>query len=259
MKVFLTLCKKEWMEAWRDKKLIWLPIVIIILAVTQPITNYYLPQILDMAGNLPEGAVIEIPTPSGEEVLIGTLSQLGMIGLAIFVLSVMGTIANERNSGALSLIMARPVQPIQYIGSKWLVNFLIVFISFALGYGLSYYYTNLLFNEVEIHKFLASLGVYSLWLLFAVAVTIIFGTVFKKVGGIAGASLVTIATLALCRSLFPKFFNWSPASASSQVSTYLQTGSWGESFYVMLFVSIALLIGLFLLNVVIFKRYESYQ
>lgn len=112
MNTFLVLFKKEMLEAWRDKKLIWLPIVMSILAISQPISLYYMPEILEKSVNLPEGAVIKLPVPTGAEVLAGTLSQFGTIGTAIVILSVMGSIAHERNSGSLSLLMARPVQPL---------------------------------------------------------------------------------------------------------------------------------------------------
>lgn len=258
MNVFLTLFKKELQEAWRDKKLVWLPIVISILAISQPISQYYMPQILDMAGGLPEGTVIEIPTPSGAEVLAGTLSQLGIMGTAIFVLSVMGSIAHERNSGALSLVMARPVQAFQYIGSKWAANAVILLLSFVIGYGLCYYYTNLLFSQVEVKQFLGSMAVYSIWILFTLSVSLLCGVIFKKVGGIAGASLLTVAFIALCSSLFPKFMAWSPANAQNQAIHYLTIGSWGDSFTGMISSNVILLFFLFVTTVLLFKRFESY-
>ncbi|MCJ7842717.1 ABC transporter permease [Lederbergia sp. NSJ-179] len=258
MSVFLTLVQKEWIEAWRDKKWVWLPIVISILAISQPLSQYYMPQILDMAGNLPEGTVIEIPVPTGGEVLAGTLGQLGIMGTAIFVLSVMGSIAYERNSGALSLVMARPVQALQYIASKWVANAVILLFSFALGYGLCYYYTNILFDRVELKTFVGSLAVYSIWILFILSVTLLGGTLFKKAGGIAGGSLVVIAALSLGSSLFPKYMEWSPANAQSQASHYLLTGTWEDSLTIMLIASVFLLAGLFSLTVYSFKRYESY-
>lgn len=258
MKVFFTLFKKEMTEAWRDKKWIWLPIVISILAISQPISQYFLPEILEHAGNMPEGTVIELPTPTGAEVLAGTLSQIGIIGTAIFVLSVMGTIAHERNSGAISLIMARPVHALQYIGSKWAAHALLLLFSFGIGYGLSFYYTNLLFNEVEVQRFIASLAVYSIWILFILAITLLAGTIFKKVGGIAGASILVVAILGLSSSLFPKYMGWSPSNAQSQATHYLMTGTWADSFISMVVVSISLLIIIFLLTVYSFKRYESY-
>ncbi|MBS4161836.1 ABC transporter permease subunit, partial [Klebsiella pneumoniae] len=161
MNSFYMLFQKEWTESWKDGKLFWLPAVLILLGLIQPLSLYYMPQIIDMAGNLPEGAVIDIPRPRSEEVMASTLSQFSTVGTAIFVFSVMGSIVNERNQGSLSLVMARPVSPLQYIGSKWLQHVLLVLASFAVSYGLAFYYTNLLFGKVEFERFLFSLSVYS--------------------------------------------------------------------------------------------------
>lgn len=259
MKTFLTLFQKEWLEAWRDKKLIWLPIVMMILAMSQPIALYYMSDILAGAGNLPEGAVIDIPVPSGEEVLSSTLSQFNLIGTAIIVLSVMGIISHERNSGALSLVMARPVQPLQYISSKWLAHAIILIISFGVSYALAYYYTVLLFNDVSLVRFFASFAIYCLWIVFAMTVTLSVGTMLKKAGGIAGASLLLIAGLSLANTLFPKFTKWSPANAFSEANQFLLTGNWGDTFYPMLITSSVLIIGLILLATSLFKRFESYS
>ncbi|MBO0991784.1 ABC transporter permease [Bacillus sp. SD088] len=258
MSVFLTLVQKEWVEAWRDKKWIWLPIVISLLAISQPISQYYMPQILDMAGNLPEGTVIEIPVPSGGEILAGTLGQLGIMGTAIFILSVMGSIAHERNSGALSLVMARPVQALQYIASKWVAHAIILLFSFTLGYSLSYYYTNLLFEQVEIKAFLGSLVIYSVWVLFVLTVTLLVGVLLKNVGGIAGVSVIVLAILSLGDSLFPKYMKWSPSNAQSKASDYLLTGIWEDSLTLMITSSLLILVGLFIVTILSFKRYERY-
>lgn len=259
MKTFLTLFQKEWLEAWRDKKLIWLPIVMIILAVSQPIALYYMSDILSSSGNLPEGAVIDIPVPSGEEVLSSTLSQFNLIGTAIIVLSVMGSISHERNSGALSLVMARPVQPLQYISSKWFAHAIILIVSFGISYGLAYYYTILLFHDVSLVRFFASFAIYCLWIVFAMTVTLSVGTMLKKAGGIAGTSILFIAGLSIASTLFPKFTKWSPANAFSEANQFLLTGNGDDTFYPTVITTCLLIIGLVLLAASLFKRFESYS
>lgn len=258
MNAFITLLQKEWLEAWRDKKLIWLPIVFSILAVSQPISLYYMPEILDKAGNLPEGAVINIPTPSGEEVLSSTLSQFGIIGTAIIVLSMMGIISHERNSGVLSMVMARPVQPLQYIGSKWVAHAVILMLSFGLGYGLAYYYTIVLFHDVSFSRFLLSFAVYAVWILFTMTVTLCVGTVLRKTGGIAGASLLLAAGLSLIGTLFPKLTTWSPVNAHAEATHFLLTGSGGDAFFSMVIMSSLLIVLFFFIATFCFKHFESY-
>lgn len=258
MKIFLTLFQKEWLEAWRDKKLLWLPIVMILTAVSQPIALYYMADVLEGAGNLPEGSVIEIPLPSGEEVLASTLSQFDIIGTAIVVLSVMGIISHERSSGALALVMARPVAALHYIASKWLAYAFILIFSFTVSYGFAYYYTIHLFQGVSLGRFFASSAIYCLWILFVMAVTLTVGTMIKKTGGIAGVSLLLAAGLSLLSSLFPEYMKWSPANASREANHFLLTGEWGDAFYPAVIASSFLIMGLFMLAILLFKRFESF-
>lgn len=43
--------KQEWRESWSNKRLIWIPIVLMLLASMQPLTLYFLPDILASGGN----------------------------------------------------------------------------------------------------------------------------------------------------------------------------------------------------------------
>ncbi|OAZ61931.1 ABC transporter permease [Bacillus licheniformis] len=258
MNSFFMLFQKEWTESWRGGKLLWLPVILILLGLIQPLSLYYMPQIIDMAGNLPEGSVIDIPRPRGEEVMASTLSQFGTVGTAIFVFSVMGSIVHERNQGSLSLVMARPVSPLQYIGSKWLQQVLLVLVSFAASYGLAFYYTNLLFGKVEFDRFLFSLSVYSIWIIFVMSVTMFFSALFRHIGGIAGMSICFIAFVSLAGSLFPRFTEWMPDKAKSQADYFIMHGSWDHAFGWMVFSSLGIVILLFMCTVFVFKRYESY-
>ncbi|KKK38623.1 membrane protein [Mesobacillus campisalis] len=258
MKNFFILFKKEMKESVRNGKWIWLPIVLMIIGVSQPLTSYYMPQILEAAGNLPEGAVIDIPTPTGEEVLIGTLSQYGTIGSLLFVLSMMGVISQERQNGSLTLVMVRPVSAMQYIGSKFLAQLSILFSALAASYLLTWYYTNLLFNYVPWQLMLTSFLVYSLWIVFIAAVTIFAGTLLRSSGGIAGASILFLSLISLLTTLLPKYMKWSPASLRTQASTLLMEGPWDSASWLVVYSTIGLSLLLFSLAVFGFKRFESF-
>lgn len=48
------LYRKEMLEMTRSYKLIWIPVVFIILGIMQPLTTYYLPEILKASGDVPQ-------------------------------------------------------------------------------------------------------------------------------------------------------------------------------------------------------------
>ncbi|WP_245804709.1 hypothetical protein [Halobacillus hunanensis] len=90
---WMTVFKTESIGAWRNYKWIWVPLVFILLGIMDPLTTYYLPQILESVGGLPEGATINIPTPPPADVFMMSISQFNMIGVAVLILMSMGTIA----------------------------------------------------------------------------------------------------------------------------------------------------------------------
>src|SRR5690606_11651471 len=108
------LFKKEWIEMTRNFKILWIPLVFILLGIMQPVTSYYLPEIIKAAGELPEGAVFEIPMPTPQEVLVQTFGQYSQIGILVLVLAFMGIVAAEKNSGVSDIILVKPVSFANY-------------------------------------------------------------------------------------------------------------------------------------------------
>ncbi|WP_400245251.1 ABC transporter permease [Niallia sp. JL1B1071] len=258
MRNFLTLFQKEMLESKRNGKWIWLPVVMMILGVSQPITTYYMPQIIEKAGNLPEGTKIEFPVPTGAEVLAATLSQYGTIGTLLFVLATMGIISHERQNNVLILIMARPVSAFQYIACKWSSQVIIALTSLFLSYVLTWYYTNLLFLPVRWIDALTSFLIYSLWIIFILTFTIWLGTLLRNTGGIAGVSLTFLAVLSLLTGLITKYMKWSPATLRNEATSILMHNQSIDTFLLPVFSTIGLSVILFVLAVFTFRRLERF-
>lgn len=254
----MVLFKKEMKESVRSGKWIWLPIVLIVIGISQPLTSYYMPQILEMAGNLPEGAVIDIPMPSGAEVLMGTMSQYGTIGTLLFVLALMNVISQERQTGSLSFVMMRPVSATEYMASKYMAQLCILLVSLAASYLLTWYYTNILFDPVPWNLMVVSLVVYSLWIVFLTAVTLFVGTLLRNSGGIAGASMMFLAVMSLLTTLFPKYMEWNPANLRAEASIILLEGEWLRSTSLTVTSTLALSLLFFGLAVYAFKKFERF-
>lgn len=210
-----SMIQKELLELARSFKLLWVPLVFVVLGIMQPIMNYYLPVIIEKAGNMPEGAVINIPLPSGAEVLAATLQQYGTLGVLILVLVFMGVVSGERNSGAASLILVKPVSVFSFIASKWLAMLLLTWGSLLAGYAASWYYTGLLFSYVPFGLFGGSFLVYGLWLTFVVSMTLLFSTLLRSAAGAAFSTLGLTVVLSLLAGLFPKYFGSNPGALSS--------------------------------------------
>lgn len=148
--------KQEWREAWSNKRLIWIPIVLMLLASMQPLTLYFLPDILASGGNLPEGAVIDLPTPTPEEVLISVSEQLRQIGLLVVLLSAMHTFSHERTNGTLAWLKSLQIPTSRIVVSKWAHYVLLTVGGLLLAQLAAAYYTLILFEPFDVPAFLVS-------------------------------------------------------------------------------------------------------
>lgn len=224
MSQWLTILQKEILEMWRNFKWIWFPISFILLGVSEPLTTYYMPTILDSFGDLPEGAVIELPTPAPAEILYQSISQYNTLGILIIVLASMGIIAAERKSGVAELILVKPVSYTSYILAKWFGALLLVLFSYFIGLFTSWYYVMILFEQIPFTDLLVAYGLFALWLTVVLTITIFFNALFKSQGVVGFISLTSVIILNLITSTFSRWLEWSPAQLPSYTSSYLISG-----------------------------------
>lgn len=257
MRQWMVLYEKEMLEMWRGGKWIWVPIVFLILGLTQPISSYYLPEILNAAGGLPEGAVIQIPLPKPPEVLVETLSQYGTMGILILVLAMMGIVSSERTGGVAAMILVKPVKFASYITAKWAGQLTLGLVSFAAGYGISWYYTGILIGSVDAGKALAGFAVYSLWLVFVMTLTLLLSTCLRGNGAVAFVTLFIAAALSIVSTIFKRYMGWSPGRLSDHAGSFLVTGSGQSAFTASLIVTV-LLIGAMVAAAVYVLRHQEF-
>lgn len=256
MKEWLTLLNKEFLEMARNYKLVWIPMVFILIGLLDPITTYFLPQILKSAGGLPEGAVIEIPTPSAEEVFIMSMGEYQTLGVLIVALSLMGTIAGETKSGVAQLILVKPVSYFSYITSKWVGGLLLFIFSLLIGSISSWYYTGVLFEFIPFTDYISSFSIFGLWYIFVITTVVFFSAVMKQPGGAAVASLGAIFIINMLGNAFSHLVEWSPTQLSSYSTQILLTGTVSEHLVPASVLTILVIMVTLYSAVVILKRRE---
>ena len=179
MTQFKTLLLKEWRESWRSFKFIWIPIVFILLGVSDPLLNYFMEDIMNSVGNMPDGFSMMMPELHPADLLAASTSQFQTIGLIVFIATYIGTFSKERQNGTATLLYVRPISFTEMFFSKWIVASCVAIISATAGYAGSLYYTVLLYGKVDPARFLAMLGTYYIWLLFVMAVIVAMSAAFK--------------------------------------------------------------------------------
>ena len=256
MSQWLTLFQKEILEMWRNFKWIWVPITFILLGVKEPLTSYYLPQIIKSFGGLPEGAVIEIPPPTAGAVLASGLSQYSTIGVLIIVLGTMGVIAGERKSGVAAMILVKPVSYFSYVTSKWAGSLLLVWFSLFIGYLSTWYYTGQLFEWVAFGEFLQSFVLYGLWLTVVLTVTVFFSSSLLAPGMAGFISLALIIVVSIVSGALSHLLEWSPSQLTSYASALLTVGELPDDTMPTSLLAILVIVILLWLSVFLFKKKE---
>ncbi|MCM3692670.1 ABC transporter permease subunit [Neobacillus niacini] len=256
MSQWMTLFQKEILEMWRNFKWIWVPITFILLGVSEPITSYYLPEIIKSFGGLPEGAVIDIPPPTAGAVLASGLSQYSTLGVLIIVLGTMGVIAGERKSGVAAMILVKPVSYLSYVTSKWAGSLLLVWFSLFSGYLSTWYYTGQLFEWVAFGEFLHSFVLYGLWLTVILTLTVFFSSALLSPGMAGFISLALALVVSIISGALSHLLEWSPSQLTSYASALLVTGELPEDTLLAILISILLIIVLLWLSVFLFKKKE---
>jgi len=256
MNDLIVLFQKEWRENTRNFKIVWIPLVFIFFGITEPVTNYYLPQILEAVGNIPEGAMFPFPEFTPAQILMSTMGQYQFIGMLVLVLGFMGTISRERKNGTGTLIYVRPISFLSYFLSKWKVVSIISLGSVWLGLLAAWYYTELLFGNVPVSDFLAFAGTYSVWILFVISI-VLAASSWLPTGGAAGVSLALVLIIQIVDSLLGTYWTISPWKISTYATQWLTGGPDLSNFWWSMTVTILSIIALVAFGVWMSKRNAS--
>lgn len=238
---WLTMFKKEMLESSRNYKWIWVPVSLILLGIMDPITTHFMPIILDSVGNLPEGAVIEIPTPPPAEVMMMSIGQYNLIGTLIIVLTTMSLISGELKSGVAELVLVKPVKYTNYVTAKWSANLVLLWASYLLGMISSWYYINLLFGDLSFSHVIVGSMFYGIWLTFVVTVTIFVSTLFKFPGLVGFISIILVIVMTVLTNVLSHILEWSPALISSYVYNVFLSGEISKNLIGAVIISVVLI------------------
>ena len=209
MQQFKALLLKEWRESYRSLKMLWIPLVFVLLGVSDPLVNYFMDDILQAVGNMPEGFSMTMPELQPADLLQASTGQFQSIGLLVLIAAYIGTFSRERQNGTATLLYVRPLSFRALFFSKWLVASFVAILSAIAGYVGSMYYTVLLYGQVEWSKFLAMILVYCLWLILVMAITVAMSAAFKTVVA-ATVTIVIIPVGLIIDALVGGFWNISP-------------------------------------------------
>ncbi|MBK3493517.1 ABC transporter permease subunit [Viridibacillus sp. YIM B01967] len=242
------LLQKEWRDHVRNLKILWIPIVFVLYGIMQPVMFYYMEDIMKAVGNMPEGVDMGITDMTSADVMASTVGQFHLIVALIVILSFMGVISKERKNRTAALLYVRPISFSAYYLSKLSGATIVALLSTVLGLLASFYYTMILYDEMDVWKCAALIGTYSLWVLFVVTVTLTASAVFST--GVAGtlAFLLTYF-MQLIDSIIGQFWTVSPWKLGTYAITWLVAEPDSSDFWLSVVVTVIAILLLVIIGI----------
>jgi ABC-2 type transport system permease protein len=187
---FKALLKKELREQWRTYKLLIVGGLFLFFGISTPLILNYLPHILELSG---ENVNIEFPPPTAIESLNEFAATIAQVGVLAAVLIAMGAIAREKERGTAAMLLVKPVGREAFVVSKLVATSAVFIVALVLGAAACYTYTVMLIESGDLGGFIVLTLLMVLFLVFCLAVTLLYSSVFRSsllAGGVALATLI---------------------------------------------------------------------
>ncbi|WP_148300259.1 ABC transporter permease [Paenibacillus sp. JCM 10914] len=197
------MLQKEFLEMIRSYKIAIILLIFIVLTVMQPVMFKLLPQLLKDLSDLPNGSVIQIPTPDATTIMATSLGKFGVIGSIVVIIMTMGTIVNERLSGVASLVLVKPIGKSGYYWAKIISNSILVAISMLIAMAITAITTDLLFDSVDYYRILLATLIYIPYLILGVFLAVSASAIAKSPAVAGGIAILIHFSL----SFVPTFMN----------------------------------------------------
>ncbi|HLS23590.1 MAG TPA: ABC transporter permease [Pseudogracilibacillus sp.] len=254
MAQWLILYRHEMLYRWRNKQIVWLPLVMAIIAILDMLTYYYLPEVIELSGGLPEGAVFEVPSIEPYEAIIMGLDQLSLIGTLIIVAIAMGTIASERKSGVAEIMLTKPIHPFYYITAKWFSLVSVTVFSLFIALLLNWYYTTILYGDISFHLFLQVFLFYSLWFVCILSLTMVWNAFSAKPGLVFSLSAIVLFLSFLIQTGFGHKLPYFPLQLTGHLEELLITESISEALVITSIILAGISLIFIIVATIIFER-----
>ncbi|NKI20522.1 ABC transporter permease [Paenibacillus dendritiformis] len=251
------LARKEGLEMVRSYKLLWVPLVFLMLGISQPLVMKYLPDILSWSGSLPPGLDMAFPELQPGAIMAQILNQFGTVGLLVLVLSLMSTVSGEIHAGTAGAVLVRPVSYGAFVASKCLAAAALTLVSFLFGYGAGWYYTEMLFGNVPAAEGVAAGACYGLWMLFAANVTLLMSSWLRSGAASAALTLGLVLLLSLAQSWRIPGARYLPSALSANAAALLMPDARTEPISGAIAVAIVLSAACAVLAVILLETRNS--
>ncbi len=221
---FRTLLAKEMREQLRTGRLVAVAAVFVLFGIIGPLTDRYMKELLNALGEQGGGITITVPPPSLQGAADQILKNLSQFGVVCALLLAMGSVAWEKERGTAGMILTKPASRAAFLAAKLAAISATLLAGIALGCGLAYLYTLILYPEAFGLVGYVAMALLLWWMLVVyAAITMLGSTLTRSAAAAAGIGLVAMLVTGALASL-PGIGPYMPISMSA-VASHLVMGT----------------------------------
>ncbi len=202
--------RKEVAEVLKTSRIYVLPGLFLFFGLTSPILTKLMPDILKAVGGSAGGVQIIIPPPTAVDAFLQFLKNLTQIGILAIILTLMGSVAREKDQGTVILVLTKPLSRTAVVAAKVAAAALLVTFATALGYLAALYYTVQLFPGAPVLASLGGIAAFLVYALFITALTVAASAVARNQATAAGVAIGVFFAVSLLPVFGPAWVRWTP-------------------------------------------------
>ena len=216
MNGFAVFVRKEAIEIVRTWRIWVLPGILLVFAVTGPLSARYTPEIIASVGGSQMAAVAKaIPIPTYVDAYAQWIKNLSQIALFAIIIIYGGIVSSESKSGTAILVLTKPVSRAAFVVAKALVHSAFLALTVAAGTLITWGGTALMFGTAPAGALFAAAGAWLvLGILFVCAMTLLSVLVDSQAGA-AGIGLGFYALVSIS-AIWEPVGKYSPAALAGQ-------------------------------------------
>jgi ABC-2 type transport system permease protein len=194
--IFFVALRKELLEQRRSYRLLIVVVILTVFGLLSPLTAKFLPEILK---SLPNGEQIAamIPAPTVLDAIGQYIKNSGQFALILALLLTMGAVAQEKDKGTAALMLVKPLPRPVFLAAKFVALGLTFLTGIVVAGVACYYYTWLLFEPLDLGKWLALNGLLLLYALVYIALTLMCSTMTRSQVAAAGLTVALLIVMSI--------------------------------------------------------------
>lgn len=205
----LMLARKEAFEIVRTWRIVVLPAIVLLFAVTSPLLAKFTPELVQaLAGSQLGG--LKLPEPTVYEAYAQWIKNLSQIAAFAIIIIYGGIVSSERKSGTAVLVLTKPASRVAFVVVKYAVHVAYLAVLLTVGTLVTWAVTAFTFGMAPAGPLWSSTAVWFVLAAFYLAMMVLFSVLIPAAAGAAGAGLGVYVVVAVA-SAWQKVADYSPA------------------------------------------------